>query len=97
MVMNEAVFARESCASVPFFRRFLAGDRYRIGFPRGGHWHEVFKSDMYDDYFNPNVQGNYGGVTADGPAWDELPTSANITLPANSVLVFASDTGDDPI
>jgi 1,4-alpha-glucan branching enzyme len=70
---------------------------YRLGFPSGGHWHEVFNSDIYDNYFNPNVQGNYGGVTADGPHWDELPTSANITLPANSILVFARDTGDDPV
>ena len=69
---------------------------YRIGFPGGGHWHEVFNSDIYDNYFNPNVQGNYGGVDADGPAWDGLPTSANITLPANSILVFARDGGDDP-
>lgn len=70
---------------------------YRLGFPSGGHWHEVFNSDIYDNYFNPNVQGNYGGVTADGPAWDDLPTSANITLPVNSILVFARDTGDDPV
>jgi 1,4-alpha-glucan branching enzyme len=70
---------------------------YRIGFPGGGHSHEVFNSDIYDNFFNPNAQGDYGGVTADGPAWDGLPTSANITLPANSILVFARDTGDDPV
>lgn len=67
---------------------------YRIGFPGGGHWHEVFNSDVYDDYFNPNVRGNYGGITADGPAWDGLPASAAITLPANSLIVFARDRGD---
>ncbi|MFO0940256.1 MAG: alpha amylase C-terminal domain-containing protein [Pirellulales bacterium] len=67
---------------------------YRIGFPSGGHWHEVFNSDIYDNYFNPNVQGNYLGVTADGPSWNGLPTSADITLPANSLLVFARDYGD---
>ena len=67
---------------------------YRIGFPSGGHWNEVFNSDIYDEWFNRNVQGNYGGVTADGPPWDGLPTSAQITLPANSILVFARDTGD---
>jgi 1,4-alpha-glucan branching enzyme len=66
---------------------------YRVGFPAGGHWEEVFNSDVYDQYFNPNVQGNAGGVTADGPAWDGLPTSATITLPANSLLVFARDRG----
>jgi 1,4-alpha-glucan branching enzyme len=67
---------------------------YRIGFPLGGHWNEVFNSDIYDEWFNPNVQGNYGGVTADGPAWDGMPTSAEITLPANSILVFAQGGGD---
>jgi 1,4-alpha-glucan branching enzyme len=67
---------------------------YRLGFPGGGHWHEVFNSDIYDDYFNPNVQGNPGGIAADGPAWDGLPTSGGVTLPANSLLVFARDRGD---
>jgi len=54
----------------------------------------VFNSDIYDLWFNPNAQGNPGGITADGPGWDGLPTSAEITLPANSVLVFARDGGD---
>ncbi|HMJ90518.1 MAG TPA: alpha amylase C-terminal domain-containing protein, partial [Candidatus Acidoferrum sp.] len=67
---------------------------YRIGFPGGGYWHEVFNSDIHDDWFNPNSQGNPGGITADGPWWDGLPTSAEITLPANSLLVFARDHGD---
>jgi 1,4-alpha-glucan branching enzyme len=68
---------------------------YRIGFPSPGHWQEVFNSDVYDNFFNPNVQGNFGGVTADGPPWDGLPASAGITLPANSLIVFARDRGDE--
>ena len=67
---------------------------YRLGFPGGGHWREVFNSDVYDNFFNPNVQGNAGGVDANGPSWDGLPCSAGITLPANSLLVFARDDGD---
>lgn len=67
---------------------------YRIGFPGGGHWHEVFNSDIYDQWFNPNVQGNPGGINADVSACDGLPASATITLPANSILVFARDSGD---
>ena len=67
---------------------------YRLGFPVAGHWREVFNSDVYDQWVNPNVQGNFGGVTADGSAWDGLPASAGITLPANSLLVFARDAGD---
>jgi 1,4-alpha-glucan branching enzyme len=67
---------------------------YTLGFPGGGHWDEVFNSDVYDNFFNPNVQGNPGGIAADGPAWDGLPASAGITLPANSILAFARDSGD---
>jgi 1,4-alpha-glucan branching enzyme len=70
------------------------GHGYRIGFPQAGHWNEVFNSDIYDQWFNPNAQGNPGGVTADSSAWDGLPASASITLPANSILVFARDWGD---
>mgnify|MGYP000981733549 CR=1 FL=1 len=77
-----------------FNERTFYNRSYRIGFPCGGQWREVFNSDVYDQWVNPNVQGNGGGVTADGPAWDGLPTSAAITLPANSILVFARDTGD---
>ena len=54
----------------------------------------MFNSDVYDQWFNPNAQGNAGGIIADGPAWDGLPTSAGITLPANSIVVFARDEGD---
>jgi hypothetical protein len=54
----------------------------------------VLNSDIYDQWFNPNAQGNPGGITADGPGWDGLPTSAAIILPANSVLMFARDGGD---
>jgi 1,4-alpha-glucan branching enzyme len=67
---------------------------YRIGMPGSGHWYEVFNGDIYDQWFNPNAQGNPGGVTASGPGWDGLPASADITLPANSLLVFARDVGD---
>ena len=67
---------------------------YQLGFPGGGHWNEVFNSDIYDNWFNPAAQGNPGGVSADGPGLHGLPNSAGITLPANSVLVFARDFGD---
>lgn len=69
-------------------------DNYNIGFPGGGHWNEVFNSDVYDHWFNPNAQGNLGGVSADGSARDGMPVSAALTLPANSLLVFARDWGD---
>jgi len=67
---------------------------YNLGFPGDGEWREVFNSDIYDNFFNPNVHGNAGGITASGPGMHGLPSSAGITLPANSILVFARDTGD---
>ncbi len=62
---------------------------YLLGLPLAGGWAEVFNSDVYECWVNPNVQGNYGGVTADGPARDGLAQSAGVTLPANGLLVFA--------
>jgi len=67
---------------------------YVIGFPGGGHWKEVFNSNVYDRWVNPNAQGNSGGVDAAGPARDGMPASAGLTLPANSLLVFSRDRGD---
>ena len=61
---------------------------YQIGFPLGGRWRESFNSDVYDRWVNPGVQGNGGGVDANGPALHGLPASAALTLPANSILVF---------
>jgi 1,4-alpha-glucan branching enzyme len=62
---------------------------YEIGFPSGGHWHEVFNSDVFQNWVNPRVQGNGGGVDASGPPRHGLPNSAALTLPANALLVFA--------
>lgn len=61
---------------------------YRIGFPGGGAWREVFNSDYYDEMPNPTIAGNGGGVFANGEAWDGMPTSAEITIPANGFVVF---------
>jgi 1,4-alpha-glucan branching enzyme len=67
---------------------------YRLGLPLDGHWHEVFNSDVYDNFPNAWVQGNPGGVSGDGAPLHGLPCSAGITIPANSVLVLARDQGD---
>jgi 1,4-alpha-glucan branching enzyme len=62
---------------------------YRIGFPSGGVWRELFNSDVYDQLPNPNAVGNDGAVTADeGLTWDSMPASAAVTLPANGFVVF---------
>jgi 1,4-alpha-glucan branching enzyme len=62
---------------------------YRIGFPAGGEWREVFNSDVYENWVNPDVAGNGGRVHADGWPLHEFAYSAALTLPANSLLVFA--------
>jgi 1,4-alpha-glucan branching enzyme len=67
---------------------------YALGFPLPGRWHEAFNSDFYDHCPNPMVAGNTGGVTADGPPMHGLPHSAQLTIPANSLLVFTRDLGD---
>jgi 1,4-alpha-glucan branching enzyme len=67
---------------------------YHLGFPGGGPWLEVFNSDVYDHFVNPQVAGNGGAITADGPSLHGLPASAALVIPASSVLVFARDAGD---
>jgi 1,4-alpha-glucan branching enzyme len=59
-----------------------------------GHWDEVFNSDLYDHFPNAWAQGNPGGIDAHGAPMHGLPQSAGITIPANSVIVFARDAGD---
>lgn len=67
---------------------------YDIGFPAAGYWLEVFNSDVYDNWVNPWVAGNGGGIWANGGPMHGLPASATIVIPANSVMVFARDGGD---
>jgi 1,4-alpha-glucan branching enzyme len=62
---------------------------YQIGFPDSGRWLEVFNSDVYDNWVNPIVAGNGGSVDASGGPLHGLSASASLTIPANSVLVFA--------
>ena len=63
---------------------------YAIGFPLGGAWVEVFNSDVYDNWVNPVVAGNGGGVTASASEpLHGLPASAPVVIPANGVVVFA--------
>ncbi len=62
---------------------------YAIGFPYPGEWLEVFNSDVYDNWVNPEVAGNGGGVTASGGPMHGFQASANIVIPANGMVVFA--------
>ncbi|MGE3508845.1 MAG: alpha amylase C-terminal domain-containing protein [Vicinamibacterales bacterium] len=62
---------------------------YRIGFPGAGEWRELFNSDVYEHWVNPNVMGNGGRVRAGDQPMHGFAASAALVLPANSLLVFA--------
>ncbi len=62
---------------------------YRIGFPHGGAWREVFNSDVYENWVNANAVGNGGWVGTEAAPLHGCGWSAALTLPANSLLVFA--------
>ncbi len=61
---------------------------YRLGFPGPGHWRERFNSDTYDQWVNPNVHGNGGGINVAGPPVHGLPASGEVVVPANSLVIF---------
>ena len=61
---------------------------YRVGLPRDGEWIELFNTDYYDGFPNPQPIGNGGIVYADGPALDGFAQSAAITVPPNGALFF---------
>ena len=61
---------------------------YWLGFPAVGRWREVFNSDTYDHWVNPWVTGNNGGIDTTANGMHGLPASAQIVIPANSVVVF---------
>ena len=62
---------------------------YRFGFPCSDRWREAFNSDFYDQMPNQNTAGNGGSIAANGQPWDDMPTSAEITIPANGFVVFS--------
>jgi 1,4-alpha-glucan branching enzyme len=62
---------------------------YDLGFPIAGFWTEVFNSDVYDNWVNPWVAGNAGGIQANGGPMHGFTTSASVVIPANGVVVFA--------
>jgi 1,4-alpha-glucan branching enzyme len=67
---------------------------YLIGFPFPGPWVEVFNSDVYDNFVNPAVAGNGGGVVASADPLHGFPASATVVIPANGVVVFARNRGN---
>ena len=67
---------------------------YAVGFPLAGSWIEVFNSDVYDNWVNPMVAGNGGGIIATENPLHGFGASANIVIPANGLVVFARDRGE---
>lgn len=67
------------------------GKSYRVGFPAPGHWHEIFNSDIYENFFNHGAHGNYGGIDTEPRPLHGFAQSAGITIPANGVVMFARD------
>jgi 1,4-alpha-glucan branching enzyme len=63
---------------------------YGIGLPRRGRWVELFNSDFYDRFPNPDAVGNGGAVVAEGAALDGFEQSASIIIPANGALFLKS-------
>jgi 1,4-alpha-glucan branching enzyme len=61
---------------------------YRVGFPTGGDWREAFNSDVYENWVNPRAVGNGGRVVATPSPLHGFAFSADVVLPANSLLVF---------
>jgi 1,4-alpha-glucan branching enzyme len=62
---------------------------YAVGFPYPGPWTEVFNSDVYDNWVNPVVAGNGGGIFASGGPLHGFQASSNVVIPANGIVVFA--------
>ena len=62
---------------------------YSVGFPSSGPWTEIFNSDVYDNWVNPIVAGNGGGIVALDAPLHGLRASASIVIPANGLVVFA--------
>lgn len=81
---------RDVVVVASFAETTIAG--YALGFPRGGPWREVFNSAAYEA--GPDIPGNAGRITADGPGMHGMPASSLLTVPANALLVFALDDGD---
>ncbi|HTZ17769.1 MAG TPA: alpha-amylase family glycosyl hydrolase [Dissulfurispiraceae bacterium] len=64
---------------------------YELGFPINGYWKEEINSDAYDNWVNPWVAGNGGGIHANGNGMHGLPFSARIIIPANGILIFSRE------
>ncbi len=65
-------------------------ERFRIGLPDGGVWHEALNSDA--EVYGGSGMGNLGRVEAESSPWHGRPYSAQIVLPPLSCLFFRPGT-----
>ena len=49
---------------------------------------EVFNSDVYENWVNPNAMGNGGRIFVEPQPLHDFGHSASLLIPANSILVF---------
>ncbi len=63
---------------------------YRVGFPQGGVWHEIFNSQA--SIYGGNGSGNGGSVVPNAGGYHSYGQSAYITVPRMSVTVFRLET-----
>jgi 1,4-alpha-glucan branching enzyme len=61
-------------------------ERFRIGLPDGGDWHEALNSDA--EIYGGSGMGNLGRVEAVSSPWHGRPYSAQLVLPPLSCLFF---------
>jgi 1,4-alpha-glucan branching enzyme len=64
-------------------------ERYDLGFPHGGEWHEVLNGDA--GAYGGRNRGNGGRITASGGPLHGFAHSAAVFVPRWSVLVFARE------
>jgi 1,4-alpha-glucan branching enzyme len=62
---------------------------YQLGMPQPGAWREVFNSDAFESGADHHTTGNGGQIIANGPPLHGFESSAQITIPANGVVVFS--------
>jgi 1,4-alpha-glucan branching enzyme len=101
---NVNAFHVNNSARVIAFHRWLEGSgddvvvvgtlsegnlyNYELGLPQPGVWQEVFNSDFFESSPGHQTTGNGGQVVANGRPLHGFATSAQITIPANGVVVL---------
>jgi 1,4-alpha-glucan branching enzyme len=59
---------------------------YRIGLPRPGFWREILNTNS--SFYGGSNSGNGSGLASEDYPFDDLPQSAEFTLPPCSTMIF---------